>query len=172
MDRYAKVGLAQSILFATEMNAPVVYDKAKYHAESVIEAGFEEGQEFVHTGMYLGWLIDHDLLDPAFAAEWAEDVEAFRQRRLSGPKLFQRWDGALVDDMLSDRGNAFSTFYFEFEKGSFVADYQRTFGVSGGNDFFGVTDSWENYTKIKVLIDQAYERWSRKQDKRPWEFWK
>jgi hypothetical protein len=35
------------------MNAPVVYDKAKYHAESVAEVGLAEGQEFVHTGMYL-----------------------------------------------------------------------------------------------------------------------
>jgi hypothetical protein len=154
------------------MNAPIVYDKAKYHAESVLQAGLGEGQEFVHTGMFLGWLIDHDLLDPEFAMECADDVAAFRERRLSGPKLFQRWDGALVDDMLSERGNAFSKFYFDFEKGSFVADYQRAFGVSGGNDFFGVADSWENFEKIKRLIDEAYERWSRKQDKKLWEFWK
>src|SRR4030095_382303 len=98
--------------------------KAKYHAESVAQAGLGEGQEFVHTGMFVGWLIDHDLLEPEFAAEWADDVAGFKERRLSGPKLFERWDGALVDDMLSDRGNAFAKFYFDFEKGSFVADYQ------------------------------------------------
>ncbi len=153
------------------MNAPVVYDKAKYHAESVAEAGLADGQEFVHTGMYLGWLIDHDLLEPGFAAERADDVAAFRERTLSGPKLFARWDGALVDDMLSDRGNAFSKFYFDFENGSFVEDYQRVFGVSGGNDFFGVADSWENYEKLKHVIDRAFEQWSRKQGKRPWQFW-
>jgi hypothetical protein len=157
---------------AKDMNAPVVYDKAKYHSESVAQAGAEEGQEFVHTGMFLGWLIDHDLLEPEFASELADDIAAFRERKLSGPKLFQRWDGVLVDDMLSGRGNAFSSVYFDFEKGSFVADYQRAFGVSGGNDFFGVADSWENYEKIKLIIDQAYERWSRKHGKKPWQFWK
>jgi hypothetical protein len=161
-----------TLAFATDMNPPIVYDKAKYHTESVAQAGLKEGQEFVHTGMFLGWLIDHDLLEARFAAEWAEDVAAFRARKLTGPKLFQRWDGVLVDDMLSDRGNAFSKVYFDFEKGAFIADYQRAFGVSGGNDFFGVSDSWENYEKIKLLVDSAYERWTRKQGKKPWEFWK
>src|SRR5690349_20100576 len=133
------------------MNAPVVYDKAKYHAESVAEAGLKDGQQFVHTGMFLGWLVDHDLLEPEFAAEWSEDVRAFRERQITGPRLFARWDGALVNDMLSERGNAFAASYFDFKNGNFISDYQRAFGVSGGNDFFGVSDPWGNYEIIKRL---------------------
>ena len=154
------------------MNRPIVYDKAKYHSGSIAQAGLPEGQEFVHTGMYLGWLIDHDLLDSDFARESEGDIAEFKARKLTAPRLFERWDGVLIDDMLSKQGNAFSQFYFDFEKGSFVRDYQTAFGVSGGNDFFGVPDTWENFAKIATFIDRAWERWNRGQRKRPWEFWK
>ena len=71
-----------------------------------------------------------------------------------------------------DKGNAFSQIYFDFEKGNFVRDYQLAFGVSGGNDFFGVPDTWENYSKITAFINRAYARGSRRQRKCFWQFWK
>ena len=154
------------------MNQPIVYDKAKYHAESIAVAGLPEGQEFVHTGFYLGWLIENDLLEPEFAEDFSVELVDFRARKITGPELFGRFDGALVDDMLSSEGNAFSQHYFDFAKGEFVGDYQKAFSVSGGNDFFGVADTQENYEKIKTFIDRAYSKWKQAQNKKPWQFWK
>ena len=151
------------------MKSPIVYDKAKYHSDSVEAEGLPEGQEFVHTGFYLGWLIDNDLLDDEFVGDFlVDEVAAFKDRKMTGPEIYSRCDGALVDDMLSDDGNAFSQSYFDFEKGQFVGDYQRAFAVGGGNDFFGVEDTWENYGKIKEFFDRGYNRWQGAKDKKPW----
>ena len=155
------------------MDSPIVYDKAKYHWESVNEEGLPDGQEFVHTGFYLGWLIENDLLDSEFVEEFLEtEIKEFQKRKITGPKIYELCDGALVDDMLTDEGNEFSQYYFDFEKGSFVSDYMKVFNVSGGKDFYGVKDSWGNYDKIKVCFDSAYSDWKRKKNKRFWEFWK
>ncbi len=70
---------------------------------------------------------------------------------------------ALVDDMLSDAGNAFSIAYFDFERGRYIWDYQEAFSVGGGNEFFGVLDNWENYHKIRAFIDRAYQTWKSEQ---------
>lgn len=155
------------------MDKPIVYDKAKYHSESVENEGLPDGQEFVHTGFYLGWLIENDLLDRGFVAEFFEqEVAEFKTRKLTGPEVYAGCDGALVNDMLNEEGNAFSQFYFDFQSGQFVADYQRAFSVSGGNDFFGVPDTWDNYAKIQEFVDRAYAKWKRSRDKKPWQFWK
>jgi hypothetical protein len=155
------------------MNPPIVYDKAKYHSESIETAGLPEGQEFVHTGFYLGWLIQNDLLDDEFVDDCLlDEIAAFKARKITGPEIYSRCDGALVDDMLSDEGNAFSQHYFNFEKGQFVADYMHAFSVSGGNDFFGVEDTWENFDRISQYFDRGYTKWKRTKDKKPWQFWK
>ncbi len=155
------------------MESPIVYDKAKYHSESVETEGLPEGQEFVHTGFYLGWLIENGLLDDEFVDDFlVEEVAAFKDRKLTGPEIYSRCDGALVDDMLNDDGNAFSQHYFDFQSGQFVDDYQRAFSVGGGNDFFGVEDTWENYDKIKAFFDRGFSKWNRSKNKKPWQFWK
>ena len=39
-----------------------VFDKAKFHYDTVSNAGFDEDQTFVHTGFYFAWLVDNDLI--------------------------------------------------------------------------------------------------------------
>lgn len=105
------------------MDSPIVYDKAKYHSESVETEGLLEGQEFVHTGFYLGLLIENDLLDDFLGGE----VSEFKRRGIAGSEIYPRCDDALVDDMLDAEGNAFSQHFFDFEKGQFVDDYQKVY---------------------------------------------
>src|SRR6478735_390289 len=38
-----------------------VYDKAKWHYEGDFPSNLSEKQAFVHTGMYLGWIIEENL---------------------------------------------------------------------------------------------------------------
>lgn len=61
------------------MAAPYVYDKAKYHYGGDYPEGLPEEQAFVHTGMFLGWVIDHHLYDPDF---WQDDAETTLQQLL------------------------------------------------------------------------------------------
>ena len=59
--------------------------------------------------------------------------------------------------MLSDEGNAFSQFYFDFEKGQYIRDYETL--ADDLWSIFSLRFNDENYSKIKPLIDKAYRSW-------------
>jgi hypothetical protein len=107
------------------MPSPVVYDKAKYHYGGDYPPGLPDEQAFVHTGLSLGWIIDRGLYSSEFADYAGEQVAAFRARERTGPQVYEWCDGALIDDMLSEEGNAFSQAYFDFDRGGFLPDYEE-----------------------------------------------
>ena len=132
------------------MNVPIVYDKAKYHFET---ANPETKEPYVHTGMFLGWVMDHNLFSEFFGEESKSAIEDFKKRKVTGVDVYMEWDGALVDDMLNEEGNAFAQHYFHFDKGKFASDYAKLFNA-GDPNFFKVTDTWDNYEKLKKVIDK------------------
>jgi hypothetical protein len=153
------------------MNAPVVYDKAKYHFETIEEHNLDEIHAYIHTGLYLGWLIENELLDPEFVEDFGEDIPKFLNRELTAPELFSLWDGALVDDMLNELGNKFSRYYFDFEKGKYIGDYINTV-AKGLPTEFHVKDTWENYEIVKKFVNQRYNEWKNPKQTKWWQFWK
>jgi hypothetical protein len=140
------------------MNDPVVYDKAKYHRESVELAGLDEVQAEVHTAYFLGWLIDNDLLSDEMRNECAELLADYKSRKKTAIDVYGWWDCCLVDDMLSDDGNAFAQFYFDFENGQYLADYADLL-VQDLPSEFHVPYTWENYEIIRLQIDRRYAEW-------------
>ncbi|MDM5319251.1 hypothetical protein RGT17_02390 [Bacillus altitudinis] len=44
----------------------IVYDKAKYHYDGEFPKDLSIEQAFVHTGMFLGWIIDKKILMEKF----------------------------------------------------------------------------------------------------------
>ncbi len=137
---------------------PIVYDKAKYHFESVREHGLPEIHAYIHTGFFVGWLIENELLDEEFAEECEEEIARFRKHELSAPQLFRLWDGALVDDMLNDEGNAFAQAYFDFQKGRYIQDYSENIAKNLKSEFH-VQDSSANFAAAKAIIDDRFRRW-------------
>jgi hypothetical protein len=53
--------------------------------------------------------------------------------------------------MLNDEGNEFAKNYFDFDTGLFPQDYEETFPEI--ETIYHVEDTWENYNKIKNVID-------------------
>jgi hypothetical protein len=142
------------------MAEPVVYDKAKYHYDGDFPAELAAEQGFIHTGMFLGWIIDHGLYSDWFGPEMNGYITAFKNRELTGAKVFEACDGALVDDMLSDEGNAFAQDYFNFARGKYLADYAELLG-KGLPTIYHVADTWANYDKLSQRIDKRYREWQR-----------
>lgn len=140
------------------MAEPFVYDKAKYHYDGNFPGDMEPEQAFVHTGMFLGWIIDHDLYSNWFGAEMLGYISAFRNREMTGPKVFELCDGVLLDDMLTDEGNAFARDYFDFERGKYLRDYSELL-TKGLPSLYHVADTWPNYEILKKRIDQRYRDW-------------
>jgi len=133
---------------------PHVYDKAKWHYEGDYPEGLPAEQAFVHTGMIIAWLIEHDMIEEDFLPE----AEQFKRREITGAGAYKIWDGVLADDMLTEEGNQFARNYYgeAFEK-----DYTKVL-VGKLPSFYHVKDTWKNYRALKALIDQRYEAWKVK----------
>ena len=75
------------ILFET-----IVYDKAKYHYEGDFPQELPMEQAFVHTGMFLGWIIDNHLFSDEFLEETEEEINKFKLRKMTGTQVYMFWD--------------------------------------------------------------------------------
>ena len=144
------------------MTNPVVYDKAKYHRESVELAGLDEVQAEVHTAFFLGWLIDNDLVSDEMRSECPDLLAEYKLRKKTAIDVYGFWDCCLVDDMLSDDGNAFAQSYFDFARGQYLADYADTLLNELPSEFH-VPYTWENYAIIGERIDRRYAEWRKSQ---------
>jgi len=109
------------------MKPPVVYDKAKYHLESVQQSGLDNVQSQVHTAFFLGWLIDNSLLSSEMENDSADLLAQYRSGEKTALDVYGWWDGCLIDDMLSDEGNEFAAEYFDFSRGEYIHDYIALF---------------------------------------------
>jgi hypothetical protein len=133
-----------------------VFDKAKFHDDSVEQLGLDEEQSFVHTGLFFAWLVTNGLMSQFFIDETEGEIEKLKQRKISPSTLYMNWDGVLLGEMLSDAGYNFALSYFDFEKGTYMSDYEKTFNVNG-DQVFTVKDTWDNFDKIRLVIDVAYQ---------------
>ncbi len=138
-----------------------VYDKAKWHYEGDFPEDLEDYQGYVHTGMFLGWLIDQDLVSNQFKKEHPEEVEMFKLRRVTGTQVYQHClDGVLMLEDLNEIGNRFGIYYFNMDNGAYLMDYENVLGP-GLPSLYHVQDTWENYHKLKEMLDSKFEDWQK-----------
>ena len=139
---------------------PFVYDKAKYHDETIEEFGLPEEHAANHTAFFLRWLIERRLMSVLFETDGADIVRAFRAGDASIHAVYDWWDRCLVDDMLSDEGNAFAQRYFNLDSGTYLKDYARILQGDLPSEFH-VPFTEQNYQAIRAVIDQRYDDWRR-----------
>lgn len=137
-----------------------VFDKAKFHDNSIQQLGLDEEQSFVHTGLFFAWLVNNELVSDFFVEEAGNEIKKLKARKISPSKIYMNWDGVLLGEMLNDKGFNFALSYFDFEKGNYIADYENVFNVTG-DQVFTVKDTWDNYDKIRPVIDEAFKKWSQ-----------
>lgn len=152
------------------MNDTYVYDKAKYHDESVAQLGLPEQHAANHALPILRWLIENNLVSEFFKRESGATLESFQKGDSTIYDLYQWWDCCLIGMMLSKNGNRFSMHYFDFSKGAYIADYKQTLQRNLPSEYC-VTFSEENYAAIKTIIDTRYAAWQAHSS--PWwKFWR
>jgi hypothetical protein len=140
------------------IQGPKVYDKAKYHYNGDYPKELSRQQAFVHTGMFVGWLVEHDMI----AKDFLPETEGFKERKITGAEIYEAWDGCLVSEILTEEGNRFASDYFDFERGEYLNDYQEVLARDLPS-LYHVKNSWENYETIREKIDQRYAAWKKKQ---------
>lgn len=132
-----------------------VYDKAKWHYDGNFPEELPPFQGYIHTGMYLGWLADHDLLTPEYMAL----AEEFKQRKQTGPQFYEKIGGVLAADMLTEEGNTFTQLYYDSQTpvNDYFADYFDLFmSLEDIESVYHVQDTWENYAHVAEMIDERY----------------
>jgi hypothetical protein len=142
-----------------KMQPNFVYDKAKYHFETVQQHGLPKEHAINHAVFFLRWLIEKRLVSDFFEEETAEILLQFRQSQCSIHQIYEWWDCCLAPEMLSDEGNAFAMQYFDFEKGQYLNDYITTLQQELPTEFH-ITYNEANYQRLKVVIDSRYKSWS------------
>ncbi len=153
----------KSILYTQtihNMSQTVVYDKVKYHYEGDFPQDLDRHQGCVHIGMFLGWLCDKHFISAEMKEDFPAEIDQFLERKITGPHLLRITSGALVSDMLSEEGNAFTEAYFNRNGGKYLDDYADALG-GGIESLYHVEDTWRNYELLKERIDARHLSWER-----------
>jgi hypothetical protein len=154
-----------------DSRSPHVYDKAKYHHESVALQGLPDEHASNHAVPILRWLIENNLMSDFFIHESGEALTKYENGQLTIHGLYEWWDTCLVSDMLSDEGNAFAMHYFDYERGRYIQDYKSTLQGNLPTEFH-VPYTEDNYAKLRSVIDQRYIKWKQGESNPWWRFWK
>jgi hypothetical protein len=133
----------------------MAYDKAEWHYEGDFPEGLDEDQGFVHTGMYLGWVIDNNLYSKEFKEVSSNEITKFKQSQLSGTEIYMNWDGVLASDMLSKEGNDFTKDYYD--SGTYFEDYADLF--PDVSSVYEVNDTLDNYNIVKNKLNERFKEW-------------
>ncbi len=143
------------------MARAAVYDKAKWHFKGLVPKSLALEQAYVHIGMFLTWIIDHDLYNEEFLEDFRDEITLVKGRQTTGTSVYEEGDGALTEDMLNGEGNAFAGYYYSTNSKAephYLKDYIVVL-APGLDSAYEVQDSWDNYRKIATRIDERYQEW-------------
>lgn len=136
-----------------------VFDKAKWHLNDQFPAELVVYQAYVHTGFYLGWLIKNDLVSDSFRQEHVSAIRRLLNKEITSVKFYEdQLDGVFTSEDLNEKGLRFTEYYFDFQNGQYLKDYESVL-VGDLDTFFHVEDTWGNFEKINLVIDQRYREW-------------
>ena len=149
----------QSYKFKT-IDSTYVFDKAKYHIESVESDKLQDSQAFVHTAFFIVWCIEKELINDQFKQQFKNQIEKIKSKQVSPTKLYQDMDGVFIGGILTLEGYNFAMKYFHLSNGQYLKDYEKlNFLTRKNKSIYGVEDNWLNYEIVRELLDKKYSKW-------------
>lgn len=141
----------------------IVFDKAKWHINDNFPKDLDLHQSYVHSGLFICWLIDKGLFEDEFKTENSIGINFLLARQIAPSQFYSDYlDGVFDAAGMTQEAIKFTTEYFDFEKGNYVTDYLATLDpLDKLASIFHVTDTWENYDKLKSIIDKRYLEWRK-----------
>jgi hypothetical protein len=130
--------------------SPVKYDDTEYHEEAAIEAGQPAEHGATHIGLFLSWLVRHDLHEPELFDD--RDLAEVRAGTMPGSDLLGLVDGKLLSDMLTDEGNAFAGARYD----AYLDAYGTLFAAEAD---YSIADDAAAEAKVNPLLDGMYADW-------------
>jgi hypothetical protein len=139
------------------------YDDASWHYGGEFPSDLPDEAGATHTGMYVAWALLSGFAGDIHIIDYPEDIQRLQERSVTpGAFFLSACDGKFTNEDLTDEGNAFTCWYFAFEKGQYLVDYEATFGQSlpeEPNSLYYVTDSWDSFDKLRPVLDMRLLEW-------------
>jgi len=133
---------------------PFVYDKANYHEDHVGDERLDRIQTAVPAAFIVGWLASNGLLRLE-----AADIDDYLKRQESAVELYRRcFDSCLIEDMLTDEGNAFARYYFNWDSEGYFDDLSATLAQEFASEYH-IRYSFENQERVDSVINQRFAQW-------------
>jgi hypothetical protein len=138
------------------------YDDASWHYGGDFPGDLPNAAGATHTGMFVAWALLTGLAGDIFISDFQNELSKLRSRSLTPGRFFlNACDGKFSEEDLNEVGNSFAQAYFDFETGKYVADYDATLGGDLPT-LYHVQDTWENFDRLKPLLDQRFAEWRAK----------
>lgn len=115
-----------------------------------------------HIGMFLTWIIQNDLIGKLHIEESQESLKKVKNREMTGCEfLIKECDSKFWDEDLNEKGNHFASYYYADNDGykDYIHDYERVF--FNYKNLYEIEDTWENYDKMSLIINNRYLEWNR-----------
>lgn len=140
-----------------------MFDKAQWHINDQFPKDLNHYQSYVHSGLYIAWLIDNDFIEPDFKNDHLDALNKLIARQITPSKFYEeQLDGVFDAEGLTQEAIKFTTEYFDFEKGKYIADYLTTLDPDDSlPSIFHVSDSWSNYDKLKPVLNRRLDEWKK-----------
>jgi hypothetical protein len=140
------------------------YDRMDWHYGGDFPKNLPTENGGTHIGMYLAWIINNDLYGDMHREESMDSIQKVLRREWTGRDfLVIECDEKFWEDDMNERGNEFTKFYYETQEGQdlsyFIEDYAGLFGDTV-DSIYEVENTWDNYDKLRPLIDKRYRDWS------------
>jgi hypothetical protein len=138
------------------------YDDASWHYGGTFPKDLPPEAGATHTGMFVVWALLNGLAGETHTDDFPDEIPQLRARsRTPGRFFLEACDGKFTDEDLNEEGNAFAQMYFDFKTGAYIWDYKATLG-GDVPDLYYVKDSWENFERLKPVLDKRFAEWKAK----------
>lgn len=135
------------------------YDDASWHYGGDFPENLQESAGATHIGMFVAWCLLNGLAGEIHLEDFPEELENLKNRKVTpGAWFIQSCDEKFTDEDLSDEGNKFAEFYYDFDNGNYLADYETAL-TQGLESTYEVSDTWESYDKLSPIIKSRFESW-------------
>ncbi|MCJ8271049.1 MAG: hypothetical protein MJK04_16815 [Psychrosphaera sp.] len=132
------------------------YDDASWHFGGDYPSDLTQDNAYTHIGVFLTWALMNDLAGELHNEECPEDVEALKQRKMTGVEFLQKnCDGKFTDEDLNEVGNEFTSLIYD--------DYMEFYlDILDPQDecesVYHIANTWQNYDKVAAVITHLFEK--------------
>jgi hypothetical protein len=128
-----------------------VFDRADGRIDRSIEPQRAPGPAFARIGLYLTWLIRHDLHNPALFQP--EHVAAIVAGSMVGSDIEDLVDGTLASNSMSDIGQ-------EFSASCYPVYIERYLELSRHLHLRDLADDRDGYDRVAPILDELFSDWT------------